>query len=241
VLQAALLGFVASASLILGAWLGKVAKPSTRTVGLVMGFGAGALISAVSFELVAESIDLGGAVSLTLGLAGGAITFFVADLLIDRAGGQGRKQHVGKDEGTGLAIVAGAALDGIPESIILGVSLIGGGSVSLAFLAAVLVSNLPEGVGAASSLSRAGVPTRKILLGFLAISIASGLAAAVGYLVFDSLQPRALAIVQAFAAGALLTMVMDTMAPEAFDDAGMWSGLVAVAGFELAFLLSEVG
>lgn len=240
-LRAAVFGFIASASLILGAWLGGVLRPSRHVVGLVMGFGAGALISAVSFELVAEAIDTGGAVSLTLGLAGGALTFFVIDLLIDRAGGKGRKRHAGDDEGSGLAIVAGAALDGIPESVILGVSLIGGASIPLAFFAAVLVSNLPEGIGAASSLARAGVRSRRVLLGFLAISVASAVAAAIGYVVFDTLQPSALAVVQAFAAGALLTMVMDTMAPEAFGDVGMWSGLAAVAGFELAFLLSEVG
>jgi ZIP family zinc transporter len=235
VLRAGLIGFLASSSLVLGAWIGSVRDLSKRTVGLVMGFGAGALISAVSFELVAEAIERSGTLVLTAGLAAGALTYFLSTRALARAT-RGRAA-----EASGLAITVGAALDGVPESVILGTSLIGGGSVSLAFFGAVLVSNLPEGVAAASDLKRAGDPTRAILARFLWIAAASGLAAALGFLVFDNFDPAALALVQAFAAGGLLTMVMDTMAPEAFEDAGQFSGLIAVAGFELAFLLSNAG
>jgi zinc transporter, ZIP family len=237
-LHAGLIGFLAASSLVLGAWLGTVLHLHKRTLGLVMAFGAGALISAVSFELVEEAIARGGTNVLTAGLAGGALTYFFATRALARMSAA-RGHGGGGGEASGLAITVGAAIDGIPESVILGTSLIGGGSVSIAFLAAVLISNLPEGISAASDLKRAGDTQKAILLRFVWIALASGIAAALGYLLFDHFDPSALALVQAFAAGGLLTMVMDTMAPEAFDEAGLLSGLIAVAGFELAFLLSN--
>jgi ZIP family zinc transporter len=237
VLGAGLLGFVAASSLVVGAALGSVQHLAKRTVGLVMGFGAGALISAVSFELVEEAIALGGTLALTAGLALGALVYFFAARSLERMAKT--RGEVGDEETSGLEITVGAGLDGIPESVILGTSLVGGGSVPLAFFAAVLVSNLPEGIAAGSDLSAGGEPRRRIVLRFLWIALASGVAAALGYALFDGLDPRALAVVQAFAAGGLLTMVMDRMAPEAFADAGLLSGLIAVAGFELAFLLSN--
>jgi ZIP family zinc transporter len=237
-LRAGALGFLAAATLVLGAWIGTKAQLSKRNLGLVIGFGAGALISAVSFELVDEALATGGTRTLTLGLAGGALLYFFASRAVTRisaARGTGAA-----DSASGLSITIGAAIDGIPESVILGVSLIGGGRVPSSFFVAVLVSNLPEGISAATDLRRGGEPPKTIILRFLWIAIASGAAAAIGFVLFDHLDPRALAFVQAFAAGGLLTMVMDTMAPDAFEEAGPLSGLIAVAGFELAFLLSSV-
>ncbi len=239
-LAAGLWAFLASSTLFVGAWAAYRFHPSDRVVGLVMGFGSGALISAVSFELVEDALDDGGTTLLTAGLVAGALVYFVADLLVDRAGGADRKRTSARSTGSGKAIAIGAALDGIPESIILGVSLVGGGQVSLAFFAAVIISNLPEGVASAASFIRAGEPSRTILRAFTLIAVASGVAAALGYALFDTFPPSGIATVKAFAAGALLTMVMDSMAPEAFRDAGPVSGLAAVAGFELAFLLSTL-
>jgi ZIP family zinc transporter len=230
VLQAGLIGFAAAATLVVGAAIGSFARLSDRVVGLVMGFGAGALISAVSFELVEEAISRGGTTA-------GALVYFVASHLLDRLA---RSRGQAASEASGLAITVGAAIDGIPESLILGTSLIGGASVPLAFFAAVAISNLPEGISAGADMSQAGEPRARIVVRFLAIAAASGVASALGFALFDSLKPEALAFVQAFAAGGLLTMVMDTMAPEAFREAGPLSGLIAVAGFELAFLLSNV-
>ena len=235
-LQAGLIGFAAAATLVVGAVIGSSVRLSERAVGLVMGFGAGALISAVSFELVVDAIDRGGTVVLTVGLGAGALVYFVATRILDRTT---RSSGQTAGEASGLAITVGAAIDGIPESLILGTSLIGGASVPLAFFAAVAISNLPEGISAGADLTAAGEPRARVVRRFLAIAVASGLAAALGFVLFDALRPEALAFVQAFAAGGLLTMVMDTMAPEAFADAGPLSGLIAVAGFELAFLLSS--
>jgi ZIP family zinc transporter len=240
VLVAALWGFLASSMLVVGAAIAYRFSISDRVVGLVMGFGTGALISAVSFELVEDALEDGGTVLLTAGLVAGGLAYFVADLYVDRAGGADRKTRKAAEPGSGAAIAVGAALDGLPESLILGVSLLSG-SISVSFLAAVVISNLPEGVASAASFARAGRPRRGVLRIFLLISLGAGFAAAFGYAAFDALTPEALSVVSSFAAGALLTMTLDSLAPEAFREAGPLSGLVAVAGFELAFLLSKAG
>ena len=227
---AAWAGFAAS-FLILGAWLGTVLKVSERTIGLVMGFGAGALIASVSFELTEEAFNRGGGVPLAIGLALGALTFFVGDVLIDRIGGP-------DEDDTALSLVLGAALDGVPESIIIGLSLVLGGAVEAAFLVSVAISNVPEGFASAAKQHAAGEQTRTILVRWVVIIAASALFGALGFTVGDDLQAGTVAFIQAFAAGALLTMVMDTMAPEAFREAGLLTGLMTVAGFAFAYFLS---
>jgi len=232
VLTAAAWAGLAASTLLLGAWLGIVRRATSRTTGLVMGFGAGALIASVSFELTEEAFDRAGGVPLAIGLAVGALTYFVGDRLIDRMG----PTTEGGD--SGLSLLLGAALDGVPESLIIGLSLTLGGTVEVAFLVSVAVSNVPEGFVSAAEQHQAGEATRTILLRWLAIVVMSAVFGAIGFVLFDDLPASAVAFTQAFAAGALLTMVMDTMAPEAFRDAGPTTGLIAVAGFAFAFFLS---
>ena len=231
-LTAAAWAGLAASTLLLGAALGTELRASKRAVGLVMGFGAGALIASVSFELTEDAFELSGGGPLALGLALGALTYFVGDTSIDRMGSTAARGD------SGLALLLGAALDGLPESLIIGLSLTLGGSIEVAFLASVAVSNLPEGFASATEEHEAGVATRTILVRWLAVVICSAVFGAVGFALFDELSVRAVALTEAFAAGALLTMVMDTMAPEAFRDAGPTTGLIAVAGFAFAFLLS---
>jgi ZIP family zinc transporter len=204
-----------------------------------MAFGAGAMISAVSFELVEEALDAGVPVLTTLGIAIGSVAFFVGDLLIGRSGGGDRKRSTGRQsEGSPLAIVLGAVLDGVPESLIVGLSLVLGGGVSVSFVAATFLSNLPEAMAATTGLQQAGWSrwriTRLWLL-VVAISVAAGV---VGYLLFDASSGGTGAFVQSFAAGALLTMLADTMMPEAFEFGGKLVGLFTVAGFGVALTIS---
>jgi zinc transporter, ZIP family len=240
VLEAAAWAAVAASTLVIGAWLGTVQEPSDRRVGLVMGFGAGALIASVSFELTEEAFAVAGGGPVGTGLGLGALAFFVGDLLIDRMGGAERKHARATSAGDADALLLGAALDGVPESLIIGLSLIGGGGVEVAFLVSVAVSNIPEGFASAAPQHRAGVSTAAILGRWAIIVAVSAACGAIGFALFDGLDPRWAAFTQAFAAGALLTMVMDTMAPEAFRDAGPVTGLVAVAGFALAFWLGTL-
>ena len=230
-------GAFGGAALIVGAAAGIWLHLGTRVVGIVMALGAGVLLSAVAFDLVEEAVDTaGGESTVAWGLAAGALTFFVGDGLIDRMGGADRKRMDGPSEGSsGLALVLGAVLDGIPESIVLGLTLLDGGGVSTAFVAAVFISNLPEGLAASSGLRASGWAPSRILAMWTGVTLVSALAALAGYGLFDTASPGTVAFVLAFAGGAVLTMLADTMMPEAFDKAGPLVGLFTTAGFALAF------
>ena len=230
---------LASSALVLGALAGVAFKVPRPWVGLALAFGAGALISAVAFELVDEAFRVAGGPLLAAGLAAGALTFFVGNRWLHRRGGARRGSKVRPaGEARGLSIVLGAVLDGIPESIVLGAMLLVDGAVSPAFLAAVLLSNVPEGFSAAVDLRREGRTRAWIIALWIGVALVSALAAAAAYVLLDEAGP-AIPFVQAFAAGALITMLVDTMIPEAYEDGGDRAGLVTVLGFALAFLLSK--
>ena len=241
-LEAGLWGLIAASSLIVGALLGLYVPISRRTVALVMGFGAGALISAVAFDLTAEAFEGGGGPITAVGLAVGALAFYAGDTALER---RQRRQERGKDGGqsdapktSGPAIVLGVLLDGIPESFVLGSTLVAGVGVTVSFLAAVFVSNLPEGLAGARDLRDEGHDVGWIIRLWIVVVLMSGLAAAVGYAALSAMPGQSGAFVQAFAAGAILTMVSDTMLPEAVQGGGPRVGLATVLGFAVAFFLS---
>ena len=211
-----------------------------RALGLIMGFGAGVLISAVAYELVAEAFETSaGNGGIALGLAAGALTFFVGDMLVDRMGGGGRKQmRRTAGAGSALAIVLGIVLDGIPESAVIGLGLLDGAGVSVAVIAAVFLSNLPEAIAATTGLVSDGWTRGRILGLWVVMTLVCGLASLLGYAVFDSAGPGVVAFVLAFAGGAILTMLADTMMPEAFEHGGKLVGLLTTLGFGLAFALT---
>ncbi|WP_454042431.1 ZIP family metal transporter [Cellulosimicrobium sp. Marseille-Q8652] len=242
-------GLLASSSLLVGAAVVLWRPPGQRAVGLVMAFGAGVLISAVAYDLVEDASRSVSGWLLLAGLAGGALTFFVGDRVIDNLGGEGRKRSTGVQRHTvqaaggsgGAAIALGTVLDGIPESVVLGATLIGGGGVSVAMLAAVFLSNLPEAMAATSGLLKSGTRPSQLWMLWGSTTVVSALAAGFGYLALDGASPAVVAVTQAFAAGALLTMLVDTMIPEATEFGGPVTGLVTVLGFATAFGLSSIG
>jgi ZIP family zinc transporter len=244
-LSAALLGGLSAMTLVLGAVVAFRLRPSPRAVGLVMGFGSGALLAAVAYELVPESEAFG--VDVLIALAAGALTFFVGDWLIDQRGGKSRKRLDALAGGragaagrasTGKAIFLGTLLDGVPESLILGIGAAQPSPVSLAFLAAILVSNLPEGIAGTTSLAAEGHSRRQIYGMWLSVAAVSALAAALGYGMMLRLPAADGHAVEAFAAGAMLTMLADVMMPEAFEHGGAVVGLLTVLGFAVAASLS---
>ena len=238
-LEAGWWGFVGGAALLIGALLGVYLPVSSRLIGLVMAFGAGVLISAVAFELAAEAYERSGGIPVVLGLLAGAVTFFVGDWFIDRAGGHRRKSPNGPQPGAGpMALVLGALLDGIPESAAIGVSLLGGAGIGVPVVVAVFMSNIPESLSASAGLKRTGRSTRYVLGLWTAVLAASTVAAALGYVLLDGADPSVIAFIQSFAAGAILTMLADTMVPEAVEHAGALVGLMTALGFVVAFLLS---
>ena len=155
--EAAFWGFVGGAALLIGAVAGIYLPASKRLIGLIMAFGSGVLISALTFELMREAYDTAGATAAVLGLLAGSLVFFCGDWLIDRRGGNRRKSPNGPQAGAGAtALVLGALLDGIPESAAIGVSLIGGGGVGVAVVAAVFLSNIPESLWASAGMNATG-------------------------------------------------------------------------------------
>jgi ZIP family zinc transporter len=241
VLAAGLWGLLAASSLVVGAVLGLGLPFPRRWTALLMAFGSGALISALAFDLTEDAFAVGGAGAVAGGLAAGALTFFAGNQVLHRRGASRRGKRVRPPEGNGPAIVLGALLDGIPESIVLGSTLVTGGTIGAPFLAAVLISNVPESLSAAVDLRREGHPTPWIVGLWILVAAVSGLAAAVGYWAVGEMWGSGVApLVQSFAAGAILTMLADTMIPEAFADGGDLTGLATVFGFAAAFLLTTV-
>ena len=243
-LEAAFWGFVGGASLLIGALVGVYVRVSRRVISWVMALGAGVLISSVAFELMDEAYKTGGFDAASLGLLAGAVAFFLADRAVNRSGGHRRKNSGEKQGGSASAIAIGALMDGIPESAAIGVSLLGGGEISgeisVALVAAVFLSNVPEGLSSASGMKRAGKSTRHILALWATVTIVSAIAALLGYLFLDGASENFVAAIQAFAAGAILTMLASTMMPEAYEEGGEVIGLVTTVGFLLAFILSRL-
>ncbi|HSF85656.1 MAG TPA: ZIP family zinc transporter [Acidimicrobiia bacterium] len=239
--EAAFWGLLGASSLIIGAEVAFGIRLNRLVVGLIMAFGVGALISSVSFELVVPALEAVEFWEVAAGLIAGALAFFLGDRLINQLGGANRKSSVAsEEENSGMGIALGTFLDGIPESAVLGMSLVGGEGVSTALLAGIWVSNLPESLGSTVNLDNTDMSRRAIRLLWLAIVAVSALAAAIGFAFVDGSSSRSGALIQTFAAGALLTMIADEMAPEAYERSNLYAGLATVAGFALAVFLTSV-
>ena len=238
---AAAWGGVSAGAVLLGQAVAPALKGRTQAVGLLMGFGAGTLVSAIAYELVPEStLDAG--IGVAIAFVVGALTYFFADLVVDRAGGAQRATIGGTDppSSSGTAMFLGALLDGVPESLILGLGMAGGEGISVAFLAAVVFSNVPEGVAGTLSMEEAGVSARRVTQMWGSLAVAGAVASAVGFALADVVPNDGL-YAQAFAAGAMLVMLADTMMPEAFEHGGRAVGLTTVVGFLVAGILSIAG
>lgn len=244
--QAFAWGAIASAALLIGAGLSQALHGHGRVVGMAMGFGAGTLLSAIAYELIPVSNlekGLGGGLAIAFML--GALVYFFGDRWADRVGGARRQQIAVQPDsasvhGSGTGIFLGALLDGVPESFILGIALATGGAVGAAFLAAVFISNVPEGIAGTLSLEAIGITRRRIYLLWAGLALACGSSAAAGFVVADSLPLTGL-YAEAFAAGAVLTMLADSMMPEAFEHGGTWVGVITVFGYLLGAGLSVLG
>jgi ZIP family zinc transporter len=245
-LQAAGWGLVAGSALLLGAAIGYFARVPQRLIAAVMAFGAGVLVSTLAFDLMDEAYQRGGFDAVAVGFLGGAGVYSLANWYLAYRGGKHRKRSAGRQPseaeatGSGLAMAIGALLDGIPESIVIGVRLFEGGVVSLVAVVAVFLSNVPESLSSSAGMKSAGRSPRYIFGIWGGITVLSSIAAFLGYVVFRSFSADIVAGTTAVAAGAILAMLADTMIPEAFESAHNLSGLITVVGFLSAFILTKV-
>ena len=232
-------GLLAASSLVLGGLLASWVHLEKRTLGVILAFGAGVLLSATAYELVFEAVTLAkGSGFPALGFFGGAATFFLADQLIDRLGdGQANADNAAGQSTLVVPLVLGATLDGIPESVVIGLGLVGGGTVSLAMLVAVFMSNLPEAAAGTAGMRSSGWSRTKIFLLWAAIALVCALASAAGYALLGNLSRFWLSSVQAFAGGAILMMLANSMIPEAYEHGGKLAGVFTVLGFAVSVLV----
>jgi ZIP family zinc transporter len=233
-------GFLATSSLILGGVMASRLSLSKRALGIIMAFGAGALISAVSYELIYEAIKLGKGTGFpAFGLFAGALAFYFSDLLIGKLG-TGNHMAI---EGSGqsnlvIPMVLGIILDGIPESIVIGLGIFeGAGTVSIAMLVAVFISNLPESIAGSTGMKANGWSRRKIFFLWLIIALVCSASTLAGYSLFSSASAQWLSFIQAFAGGAILMMLANSMMPEAFEHGGKLAGIFTVLGFAVSVVM----
>lgn len=236
-----LYGILSVLPLVIGAYFGFVLKTEEKTIGIISAFGSGAMIAALTFGLMEESFKLGGLDNAIFGFIVGGLAFVLGDLLVIKIGGRGHRRFYDVESSTGWGIVLGAILDGIPESIALGIGLVLNRTVGLLVLVAIILANLPEALSSAYDLKRSKKTKKEILLTWVIVALVSLLFVVLGYTVFAEISQSWTANFESFAAGAILAMLASTMMPEAYKESGVNASLATVFGFLLIFILSKAG
>jgi ZIP family zinc transporter len=233
-------GAVGASALLVGALVAYVTTPSPKIIAIIMALGAGLLIGSISFELIDEAIKSSSVAKVGLFTLIGAATFTLGDRLLDRKGGGDRKDSQGAQaSGSALAIVFGSVLDGIPESFVLGLTVLQGG-VSVALLVGIVLSNVPEGLSSSSGLRISGWSRGRVVKMWILVVAVSAVSAALGYALLNPTHGHTGAFAQGFAAGALLAMITDTMLPESYDVEKVSTGSLVAIGFAISLMLSAV-
>ncbi|KHL95100.1 membrane protein [Paenibacillus sp. IHB B 3415] len=239
-------GAISGSAVLLGALLALFLSIPTKLIGFIMAFGTGVLIGAAAYELLEDSASDGGLTPTIIGFTAGALVFTLFDWYISRKGGAGRKRSArasGKTEakgGSGMAIFAGTVLDAIPESIMIGASLIAGQGVSLLLVIAIFISNIPEGLSSTAGLKQDGYGKRKIMLLWLGVLAISTLASGAGYTFMDHASGYTEAMIASFAGGGIIAMVSSSMMPEAYEDGGPLTGFIAAMGLLCSLILDQL-
>lgn len=241
-IKAGLLALFTSSALLIGSFIGYRFNLPQKVVASIMAFGSGVLISAVSFQLVEEAFIQAGYKEVIIGFLIGALIYTFANIGLNKLGGKHRKRSnlAVHGETNDIGITLGALLDGIPESLVIGVSLIEGGAISVVTIGAIFISNFPEGLSSTVGMKKRGKSKGFIFSIWIGIMILSVISAIIGNIVFAKANPSSIAMVMALAGGAILAMIVDTMIPEAFEETHNFTGLITVLGFLTAFLLEKL-
>lgn len=241
-LEAGLWGFVAASALLVGALLGWFIRFSPKAIAYIMAFGSGILLSALSFELVADALVQAGFGWVSLGFIAGALLYSLVNYAINVAGVKHRKRSGNQQNksSASLSIAAGTLLDGVPESLVIGLSVATGGTVSLVALVAIFISNIPEALSSSAGMRNSGRRPFFVFSLWIGMAILSGLMAIVGAQFFGDAPSHIHAIITCVAAGGVFAMIIETMIPEAFEDAHEMSGMMAAFGFVAAIALQMV-
>lgn len=236
-------GVISGLALVIGAITGLIFKFKQHTIAKIMAFGSGVLICALTFGLMTSAFNHGGFDAVIIGFLSGGLVFILGDYLIHKAGGRKhhRKQHIATDkQANGGAILFGAILDGIPESIALGIAIFSGQGLGLLMLCAIFISNFPEGISSINGLTKQGFKKSYIIGMWLLVAIVCAFATVISYQYFNQLDANIIGIMEAFAGGAILAMLADAMMPEAYEEGGFSIGLLTVLGFITAFIISKL-
>ncbi|QSF42537.1 ZIP family metal transporter [Paenibacillus tianjinensis] len=245
-LNAVLWGAVSGSAVLIGALMALFLHIRKKLIGFIMAFGTGVLIGAAAYELLDDSANDGGLFPTIIGFIAGALVFTLFDWYISRKGGSGRKRSVrgaggSKGKGSsGLAIFAGTVLDAIPESIMIGASLISGKGVSLLLVIAIFISNIPEGLSSTAGLKQDGYSKSKVVLLWIGVLVISTLASGTGYAFMDHASGYTTAIIASFAGGGIISMVSSSMMPEAYEDGGPLTGFMAALGMLCSLILDHL-
>jgi ZIP family zinc transporter len=247
--EAFLWGLVVGSGLMMGVLISYFVNLPHRLIAVIMGFGGGVLLSVLTFELLEEAYIHGGLLFSVMGFIAGAIVFSGANWFISLAGGKHRKRcsecivqySANKKKSNGLAIAIGSAMDDIPEAVIVGIALVGGGAISKAVLVGFFLANIPEGLASASGMKQSGRSALYIFGLWGGITFLTGIGGILGYSVFGSYPATRIAFITALAAGGILSMVAETMIPEAFEESHSFIGFITALGFVTFFLLIKTG
>ena len=258
-IDALVYGLLASSGLLIGAVIGLGYSPPRRVMAGVMAFGAGVLVSALTFDLMTEAFEGDGSpLAVSIGFLLGAVIYVVLDHVLDRLAAQSPKRE-GRDPQdvepsapgsaesrdavtiSGMALLAGAVIDGIPENAALGVSLLASdSSLGVVLLAAIFLANVPESVSGAVGMRAEGRSRRYVFTVWTVATAGCTVAAVVGYALLGGASDHVIAAILALAAGGILAMLADTMMPEAFENGGPFVALATSVGFLLAALLTHL-
>ncbi|GKU83481.1 ZIP family metal transporter [Niallia sp. NCCP-28] len=240
--HAAMWGGISGSAVLLGALAAVFLPIKKRLIGFIMAFGTGVLIGAATYELLEDSVESGGLYATAIGFLGGAVVFSILDIIISKKGAKNRKRSSGNtaENSSGLAIFIGTVMDAVPESIIIGASLIGQQTVSMLLVIAIFISNIPEGLSSTAGLLSSNYSKKKIFALWFAVLIISAICSFSGYTLLDNASEELMAGIAAFAAGGIIAMVGSTMMPEAFEEGGAITGLIAALGLLTSLILDSL-